>query len=101
MGFDEMNLKENILRGIYAYGFEAPSEIQKKSIPIFSSGKDMVAQAQSGSGKTGAFTIGALNKISEDKKETQCIIVSPTRELAEQTFLFMKEISKNTEIKSE
>ena len=101
MGFDEMNLKENILRGIYAYGFEEPSEIQKKSIPIFSSGKDMVAQAQSGSGKTGAFTIGALNKISEDKKETQCIIVSPTRELAEQTFLFMKEISKYTEIKSE
>ena len=101
MSFDEMNLKENLLRGIYAYGFEEPSEIQKKSIPIFSLGKDMIAQAQSGSGKTGAFTIGALNRISEEDKETQCIIVSPTRELAEQTFLFMQEISKYTGITSE
>ena len=101
MSFDEMNLKENLLRGIYAYGFEEPSEIQKKSIPIFSLGKDMIAQAQSGSGKTGAFTIGALNRISEEDKETQCIIVSPTRELAEQTFLFMREISKYTGITSE
>ena len=101
MSFDKMNLKENLLRGIYAYGFEEPSEIQKKSIPIFSLGKDMIAQAQSGSGKTGAFTIGALNRISEEDKETQCIIVSPTRELAEQTFLFMREISKYTGITSE
>ena len=93
-----MNLKENLLRGVYAYGFEEPSEIQKRSIPIFSSGKDMIAQAQSGSGKTGAFSIGSLNNIDENIKKTQCIILSPTRELAEQTYLFIKEISKYTEI---
>jgi len=101
MTFDDMNLKENLLRGIYAYGFEEPSDIQKTSIPVFSRGKDMIAQAQSGSGKTGAFSIGALNNINEDKKQTQCIILSPTRELTEQTSLFIKEISKYTAITTE
>jgi superfamily II DNA/RNA helicase len=101
MSFDEMNLKENLLRGIYSYGFEEPSEIQKRSIPHFSSGKDMIAQAQSGTGKTGAFSIGSLNNIDEDLEKTQCIILSPTRELAEQTYLFIKEISKYTKITCE
>ena len=101
MSFDEMNLKENLLRGVYGYGYEEPSEIQKSSIPVFSTGKDLIAQAQSGSGKTGAFSIGALNKIDEEKQETQCIILSPTRELAEQTYLFIKEISKYTKITCE
>ncbi len=96
-----MNLKDNLLRGIYAYGFEVPSEIQKSSIPVFSTGKDMIAQAQSGSGKTGAFSIGSLNNINEDLKKTQCVILSPTRELAEQTFLFINEISKYTNITCE
>ena len=91
-----MNLKDNLLRGIYAYGFEEPSEIQKRSIPHFSTGKDMIAQAQSGTGKTGAFSIGSLNNIKEDLEKTQCIVLSPTRELAEQTYLFIKEISKYT-----
>lgn len=101
MSFDEMNLKDNLLRGIYAYGFEEPSEIQKKSIPVFTKGKDMIAQAQSGSGKTGAFSIGSLNNIDEEIEKTQCIVLSPTRELAEQTYLFIKEISKYTNITCE
>jgi len=96
-----MNLKENLLRGVYAYGFEEPSEIQKKTIPVFTKGKDMIAQAQSGSGKTGAFSIGSLNNIDEEIEKTQCIILSPTRELAEQTHLFIKEISKYTKVTSE
>lgn len=96
-----MNLKDNLLRGIYAYGFEEPSEIQKKSIPVFTKGKDMIAQAQSGSGKTGAFSIGSLNNIDEEIEKTQCIVLSPTRELAEQTYLFIKEISKYTNITCE
>jgi translation initiation factor 4A len=101
MSFDEMNLKENLLRGIYAYGFEQPSEIQKRSIPHFITGRDVIAQAQSGTGKTGAFSIGSLNNIDEEIDKTQCIILSPTRELAEQTYLFIKEISKYTKIKCE
>ena len=101
MSFEEMNLGENLLRGVYAYGFEDPSEIQKRTIPVFSSGKDMIAQAHSGSGKTGAFSIGGLNNIKEDLLKTQCIILSPTRELAEQTHTFIKEISSYTKITSE
>lgn len=96
-----MNLKDNLLRGIYAYGFEEPSEIQKRSIPNFCTGRDMIAQAQSGTGKTGAFSIGSINNIKEDLKKTQCIILSPTRELAEQTYIFIKDISKYTEVTSE
>ena len=60
MSFDELNINENVLRGVYAHGFEKPSQIQEKSIPIILSGKDVIAQAQSGTGKTGAFSIGIL-----------------------------------------
>ena len=61
--FDELNLKDNLLRGIFSYGFENPSNIQKKSVPIINSGKDLIAQSQSGTGQTGAFSIGVLNNI--------------------------------------
>ena len=74
--FDDLNLNENILRGVYAYGFEKPSLIQSKSIPIIMNGKDIIAQAQSGTGKTGAFTIGMLNNLDETIKKTQYIINS-------------------------
>ena len=67
--FDELKINENILRGVYAYGFEKPSMIQGKSIPKIISGKDIIAQAQSGTGKTGAFTIGSLCRIDVSKKK--------------------------------
>ena len=79
------NAKTQLLRGIYAYGFEQPSPIQKKAIvPLFDK-KDVIAQAQSGTGKTGCFTIGTLQLIDVEKKETQAMILSPTRELSIQT----------------
>ena len=58
--FEDLDLNDNLLRGIYSYGFEKPSNIQYKSIPIINSGKDIIAQSQSGTGKTGAFSIGIL-----------------------------------------
>lgn len=58
--FDEMGLKEEVLRGIYAYGFKEPSPIQQKGILPVIQGKDSIAQAQSGTGKTGTFTIACL-----------------------------------------
>lgn len=61
--WDDLNLKHELLRGIYAYGFEIPSEIQKKAIIPIVSKCDVIAQAQSGSGKTGTFTIGVLQNI--------------------------------------
>lgn len=83
--FDEMNLREDLLRGIYAYGFEKPSLIQASAIVPIVSGRDTIAQAQSGTGKTATFSIAMLQKINRKKRVTQAIILAPTRELAEQS----------------
>ena len=83
--WDDLNCKSKLLRGIYAYGFESPSPIQKKAIsPLFNK-KDIIAQAQSGTGKTGCFAIGTLQLIDTEKHVTQTLIISPTRELSIQT----------------
>ena len=79
---DLPNIKENLLHGIYNYGFEIPSPIQKKAIIQLFNKNNLVAQAQSGTGKTGCFTIGVLQLIDTMLKETQGIIISPTRELS-------------------
>ena len=84
--WDSMDLKEDLLRGIYANGFEKPSYIQSQSIPIIISGKDTIAQAQSGMGKTGAFSISTLQKINTEEKKTQALLLAPTHELAKQTY---------------
>ena len=83
--FDSFKLNENLLRGIYSYGFEVPSYIQSISVPKFLSGRDLIAQAQSGTGKTGAFSIGSLQLLDVSLTGTQVLIISPTRELALQT----------------
>jgi translation initiation factor 4A len=82
--FDEMNLKESILRGIYSYGFETPSAIQSRAILPLCQGKDVIAQAQSGTGKTATFIIGVLQQIDESVNEIQALVLAPTRELVEQ-----------------
>ena len=91
--FDDLNLTDNLLRGIYSYGFENPSPIQGKAIPIMNEKKDLIAQAQSGTGKTGAFSIGVLNNIDVNNDSTQVIIVNPTHELANQNYNVIKELS--------
>ena len=83
--WDELDIDSNILRGIYAHGFEKPSPIQAKAIQPIIDGKDIIAQAQSGTGKTAAFTIGALTKVNTSLNKTQVLILSPTRELSMQT----------------
>jgi superfamily II DNA/RNA helicase len=80
--WDELDIQTDILRGIYAYGFDKPSYIQQRAILPIISGNDVIAQAQSGTGKTGAFTISALNAVDLTKKVTQVVIVAPTHELA-------------------
>lgn len=82
--FDDLNLDKDLLRGIYAYGFEKPSPIQQKGILPLIKGKDTIAQAQSGTGKTATFAIGSLHKIDPKLKEVQALILAPTRELAQQ-----------------
>jgi translation initiation factor 4A len=82
--FDNMSLREDLLRGIYAYGFEKPSAIQQRAILPLIKGKDLIAQAQSGTGKTATFTVGILQKIDFTLNEAQALILAPTRELAQQ-----------------
>merc|ERR1712144_64626 len=83
--FDEMELKEDLLRGIYAYGFEKPSTIQQRGIVPIVRGFDTIAQAQSGTGKTATFTIGVLQRVDLAQKQCQALILAPTRELANQS----------------
>ncbi|KAJ3368496.1 ATP-dependent RNA helicase eIF4A [Allomyces macrogynus ATCC 38327] len=82
--FDDMNLKQELLRGIYAYGFERPSAIQQRAIMPVIKGHDVIAQAQSGTGKTATFAISILQKIDPEVKQPQALVLAPTRELAQQ-----------------
>lgn len=84
--FDDLNLSENLLRGIYAYNWETPSKVQQKGIKPVVDGNDSIIQAQSGTGKTGTFSIAALQMVKPEIRSCQCIILSPTREIADQTF---------------
>lgn len=82
--FDEMNLKDELTRGIYNYGYERPSEIQSKGIGPIVSGRDVIGQAQSGMGKTATYSISTLQVIDHKIRDTQAIILANTRELATQ-----------------
>lgn len=83
--FDAMQLKPDLLKGVYAYGFEKPSAIQQRAIRPIIRGRDVIAQSQSGTGKTAVFSIAALQLLDASSREVQVLILSPTRELAEQT----------------
>jgi len=82
--FDSMGLREDLLRGVYAYEFEKPSAIQQRAIVPVIKGRDVIAQAQSGTGKTATFSISILQSIDTTLRETQALVLSPTRELAVQ-----------------
>lgn len=83
--FDKMGLKEDLLKGIYAFGLEKPSAIQQRAITPIVEGRDVIAQSQSGTGKSTLFCIGVLQAINTKSKETQALVLSPTRELAVQS----------------
>lgn len=82
--FDDLGLKDELLRGIYNYGFEKPSTIQQRAILPIIKGKEVIAQAQSGTGKTATFAISLLQRIDTTKQECQALVLAPTRELAVQ-----------------
>jgi superfamily II DNA/RNA helicase len=83
--WDDLKISNDLLRGIYAHGFEKPSPIQSRSIVPIINGKDIIAQAQSGTGKTAAFSIGALSIVNLSENTNQILVLSPTRELTIQT----------------
>mgnify|MGYP003324840947 CR=1 FL=1 len=93
--WEELDIKQNLLRGIYANGFENPSPIQRKAIIPMIKKNDIIAQAQSGTGKTGCFVIGTLEIIDTSKDYTQAIILSPTRELSCQIKSVVDNIGNN------
>jgi len=93
--WDALNLKTNLVRGIFDMGFDTPSFIQKKAVPHIAQGRDMRAQAQSGTGKTGAFVIGALQRMDENLQTPQCLVLVSTREIALQIVKVFEKIGKH------
>ncbi|KAG2374437.1 hypothetical protein C9374_010721 [Naegleria lovaniensis] len=83
--FEEMDLSDDLLRGIYQYGFTKPSAIQQRAIKPIIQGYDLIAQSQSGTGKTATFSIAILQMLNIKQLHPQAIVLSPTRELAQQT----------------
>ena len=83
--FDTMGIKEELLRGIFCYGFDKPSAVQQRAIVPIIKGRDVIVQSQSGTGKTAVFCLGSLQVIDLGVREPQVLVLSPTRELAEQT----------------
>jgi translation initiation factor 4A len=98
--FDAMNLKSELLRGIFNYGFEEPSLIQRRGIIPIVCGRDVLGQAQSGTGKTGTFVIGVLQRIDSAVKGLQAILLSPTHEIARQTYNVVAGLSSKMELKT-
>lgn len=95
--FEDYYLKRELLMGIFEKGFEKPSPIQEDAIPMILAGKDVLARAKNGTGKTAAFIIPCLEKIKIDEKHIQVCMLVPTRELALQTSAICKEIGKHIE----
>jgi translation initiation factor 4A len=98
--FDDMGLKKELLRGIYGYGFERPSAIQQRGIMPVIEGRDTIAQAQSGTGKTATFSIAALQKINPKEPQCQILILAPTRELAQQIWKVITQLGTYMNITS-
>ena len=84
VGFQKLNLSPEMLSSVQHLGFETPSPIQEAAIPVIQQGLDVVGQSQTGSGKTAAFCIPMVEKISTKRKVPQALILTPTRELAKQ-----------------
>jgi len=96
--FDDMNLRPALLRGVYGYGYERPSVIQQRAIIPLAKGYDLIAQSQSGTGKTGAFTIGLLERVDPSSPRVQALVLEPTRELAAQTAFVIDSIAMHMDI---
>ncbi|KIY70674.1 DEAD-domain-containing protein [Cylindrobasidium torrendii FP15055 ss-10] len=93
--FEDMFLRRELLMGIYEAGFERPSPIQEEAIPVALTGRDVLARAKNGTGKTAAFVIPSLEKVDISKSKIQALLLVPTRELALQTSQVCKMLSKH------
>ncbi|KAM9338089.1 ATP-dependent RNA helicase DDX54 [Symphorus nematophorus] len=101
-GFQSMGLSYPVYKGIMKKGYKVPTPIQRKTIPVILDGKDIVAMARTGSGKTAAFLVPMFEKLKAPQAQTgaRALILTPTRELALQTMKFTKELGKFTGLKT-
>ncbi|KAJ6227117.1 eukaryotic initiation factor 4a-iii [Anaeramoeba flamelloides] len=90
--FEQMSLDDDLLRGLYSSGFDVPSGIQQRGIVPIIKKRDLIAQSQSGTGKTATFSVGILQRIKLEKVQPQALVLSPTRELADQTGKVLKKL---------
>ncbi|XP_060531073.1 ATP-dependent RNA helicase me31b [Cylas formicarius] len=97
--FDEFCLKRELLMGIFEKGWEKPSPIQEAAIPMALSGRDVLARAKNGTGKTGAYSIPVLEQIDPAKDYIQALVIVPTRELALQTSQICIELAKHLQVR--
>jgi len=93
--FEDLYIKRELLMGIFEAGFEKPSPIQEETIPVALTGRDILARAKNGTGKTAAFVIPALERLNPKLSKTQALILVPTRELALQTSQVCKTLGKH------
>ncbi|AKE53093.1 DEAD/DEAH box helicase [Kangiella geojedonensis] len=105
MTFSELNLIQPLLDSLNKSGYKTPSPIQQKAIPLILSGSDVMAAAQTGTGKTAGFSLPILQKLSEGKKPSpnsaRCLILAPTRELAEQVHQSVQKYASDLSLKSQ
>lgn len=99
LSFDALNLRPDLLRGLYSYGIDKPSAIQQRAIIPILKGRDVIAQSQSGTGKTTVFCIGALEAVNSNSPTIQVLILSPTRELAIQSSKVLSAFSSYMTVK--
>lgn len=83
--FEDLNLREELSQGIYGYGWEKPTRVQKRALRALCNGRNVTCQAQAGDGKSGVFAIATLNRLQDDNPNVQVLVLSPTKELAKQT----------------
>ena len=98
--FDAMGLKEELLRGVYEYGFEKPSAIQQRAVKPIVEGRDVIAQAQSGTGKTSMVAVALCQAVDTKSRDVQALVLSPTRELAAQTDRTVRELGAFMSVRS-
>ncbi|KAG7624578.1 putative RNA helicase [Arabidopsis thaliana] len=98
--FEDMGLKEDVLRGLYEYGYEKPSAIQQRAIMPILQGRDVIAQAQSGTGKTSMIALSVCQVVDTSSREVQALILSPTRELASQTDKTIQAIGSHANVQA-
>ncbi|CAF2215699.1 hypothetical protein BRARA_H00233 [Brassica rapa] len=98
--FDEMGMNDKVLRGVYDYGFKKPSEIQQRAVMPILKGRDVIAQAQSGTGKTSMIAISVCQIVNTSSRKIQVLVLSPSRELASQTEKTIQAIGVHTSIQA-